>query len=381
MAFRLRIIPANAQWRKALAMKNHVLPNDASDRSPAILTGEPPRNLAPADHGPTVDPREQAHPVVGQEYLPPRNDPAAFSNRWWTYQRERFPLAVHGPAIFLLGLSAVCFSTLSRGDSRPSLRAIVVACVTTLIFFFHLRVADEWKDYDDDLQFRPYRSVPRGLVTLKELRSLALLGAILQLMLTAWIGPALLPLLFFVWIYLGLMTKEFFVRDWLKAHPLAYLGSHMLILPLIYLYATGCDWCVTSGVRWRALGWLLASSFFSGMVFEFGRKIRAPGDEETGVETYTALWGAKTAVTAWVLAIVLSGATATVAAHEFAAEAVRIVALAALAATSWSAAVAFVRAPSHRSSSRIELLSGLWTLVLLFSIGPLPLLMSYWSRS
>ena len=37
-----------------------------------------------------------------------------------------------------------------------------------------------------------------------------------------------------------------------------------------------------------ALGWFLAVTFLNGLVVEVGRKMRAPSDEEPGVETYTA---------------------------------------------------------------------------------------------
>ena len=37
-----------------------------------------------------------------------------------------------------------------------------------------------------------------------------------------------------VWIYMGLMGREFFVSRWLKAHPLIYMLSHM-VLSLIHI--------------------------------------------------------------------------------------------------------------------------------------------------
>ena len=40
---------------------------------------------------------------------------------------------------------------------------------TSPVFFLQLRIADEFKDFAEDSRFRPYRPVPRGLVTLTEL--------------------------------------------------------------------------------------------------------------------------------------------------------------------------------------------------------------------
>ena len=88
-------------------------------------------------------------------------------NRWVIYQRERFPLAAHAPLVAAFSASAVCFSSLLRGHAvAPSPAALVVAFTTSLLFFLQLRIADEFKDCEDDARFRPYRPVPRGLVTL-----------------------------------------------------------------------------------------------------------------------------------------------------------------------------------------------------------------------
>ena len=89
------------------------------------------------------------------------------------------------------------------------------------------------------------------------------------------------------------------------------MASHMLILPLVDLYATACDWRV-AGVREAPVGlyWFLVVSYLNGIVIEIGRKTRAAADEEQGVETYSALWGAQGAARAWLLAIVTTGVAA-----------------------------------------------------------------------
>ena len=89
--------------------------------------------------------------------------------RWVVYQRERFPLAGHGPLVAAFSASAVCFSSLVRGRVARRRQPLLVAFVTSLLFFLQLRIADEFKDYEEDARYRPYRPVPRGLVTLREL--------------------------------------------------------------------------------------------------------------------------------------------------------------------------------------------------------------------
>lgn len=298
--------------------------------------------------------------------------------RWWVYQRERFPVVAHGALILAFSASAVALSALLRG-AWPSPRAVVVAFTSAFLFFFQLRVSDEFKDADDDRRYRPYRPVPRGLVTLNELARLAGAAAVLQMLLALWLDVRLLAVLAGVWIYMALMAREFFAAEWLKARPFTYLWSHMLVVPLIDLYATACDWLPAAAAPPAGLGWFLAASFFNGIVVEIGRKLRAPTDEEPGVETYSAVWGRPTAVASLVVALVLAAVSAALAGravgvqwHVATAGAVAITAVLALAP-------GFLHAPAAGSGKRFEILSGVWTLAMYLSVGILPLALRWWS--
>ena len=220
--------------------------------------------------------------------------------RWWIYQRERFPVLAHGLLIAAFSLSALCASTLLRGlVAPPGLLPALVAFVTAFLFFLQLRIADEFKDFEEDARFRPYRPVPRGLVSLRELGVVGIIAACCQLTLAFLLQLDLALMLIVVWVYLALMSKEFFLGDWLKRRPIAYMFSHMLIIPLIDLYTTACDWWPIGSGPPAGLNWFLAVSYCNGIVLELGRKIRAPEQEEQGVETYSALWGCRNAIGAW----------------------------------------------------------------------------------
>src|SRR5271156_3057216 len=91
----------------------------------------------------------------------------SFGAKWWTYQKERFPVFAHGILIAAFSFSAVSFSALLRGShSLPDGASILVAFLNSFFAFLHLRIADELKDIEEDTRYRPYRPVPRGLVTL-----------------------------------------------------------------------------------------------------------------------------------------------------------------------------------------------------------------------
>ena len=70
------------------------------------------------------------------------------AERWWIYQRERFPVFGHGALIAAFSLSAVCYSSLLRGsDAFPTLRGALVAFVCCFLTFLQLRISDEFKDF------------------------------------------------------------------------------------------------------------------------------------------------------------------------------------------------------------------------------------------
>ena len=303
-------------------------------------------------------------------------DPERGIRRWWVYQRERFPLVQHGPPILAFSFSAVTFSWMLRSPQGwPSPSSVVVAFGTCLVFFLQLRIADEFKDNEEDSRHRPYRPVPRGLVSLQELRGVFILGGTLQLGLALWLDARLPGLLLVTWTYLALMSKEFFVGEWLRGRHLTYMVTHMTIMPLIDLYATATDWLVFEGHPPSGLFWFLLASLFNGMVIEVGRKIRSPQDEETGVPTYSTVWGRRRALGTWWLVMGLALVCACLAARRIGFFLPLGVALGVTLGAAVLIGVRFRRQQTPGAGKWIENWSGVWTLVLYAGLGPVPLVL------
>lgn len=294
-------------------------------------------------------------------------------NRWWTYQAERFPLLAHAPLIAAFSFCAVAYSaSLRQPGTWPTLPAFLVAFLSSLLFFLQLRIADEHKDAEEDARWRPYRPVPRGLVTLRELAWVFAGAALLQLALALALRPALLPWLALTWAYLAAMSREFGLRAWLKARPMVYLWSHMAIMPLIDFYATSCDWTAHGPVPPPGLGWFLLASLCNGVVIELGRKLRAPESEEPGVETYSVLWGPRKGAGYWLAMVAATALLGTLAGLRTPSP--RALGLVLGLGTLGAAAVALRcgAAPCPRRARALEVASGLWTLLLYLSLGLLP---------
>jgi len=301
-----------------------------------------------------------------------RETAPGFTARWRIYLSERFPPLQHGVLIAAFVVGALAFSARLHGrPDFPGPLSILCAFAVIFLLLLQLRILDEFKDYEDDARWRPYRPVPRGLVTLHALGWLWAGAAAVQLALVLLSVPGLALPLVAIWLYAGLMGVEFFVRDWLKARPVAYMASHMVIVPMMALFITAFDW-LPAGVPDGRIGWLLAMSYFSFCVIEIGRKIRAPADEEPGVETYSALWGRRAAVLAWLGSMAVAGGLAMGMGGAVGVAVPAAAGAVLLLAVALGAGLAFLRHPRPGTGGRFQLLSGLWTLVMFLVPGLAP---------
>ncbi len=218
------------------------------------------------------------------------------------YQRERFPLGRTSLLVMVFSAASVSVSAHLAGRAAPSWPTYAAAFLVTLFFFFQLRVLDEIKDGEDDRRYRPERAVPRGLVTLRLVVGLGLATVPIAVAACWAVDARLLVLLATVWGWMLLMAFEFFVSSWLKARPVIYMVSHMLVMPAIDLLVTGFEW-LPRGTAPASLALFLMLSFANGCVLEIGRKLWAPEMEREGVETYSALMGPARAGSLWIACV------------------------------------------------------------------------------
>jgi 4-hydroxybenzoate polyprenyltransferase len=277
--------------------------------------------------------------------------------RFQIYFRERFPLHQHAPLVAAFSFCAVSYAAHLRNVDWPTFSSFAVAFPVCLLFFLQLRIADEFKDKEEDARWRPYRAVPRGLVKLKELGWIFAAAAGLQLILILSLDVRLIWILFAAWSYLIAMSMEFGAREWLKARPIVYLLSHMLIMPIVDFTATACDWLPENQHPPAGLGFFLATSFLNGLVIELGRKIRLPKDEEAGVETYSALWGRTKALKIWQYLLFTCAVFATASLSMVNAPLFSYLFLSAAAIL------------CSFAGKRVETVSGVWTLLLYLILG------------
>lgn len=301
----------------------------------------------------------------------------SYLKRFYIYQKERFPIIITLVATLAFTFSAISYSLLSRGlEGFVSWEDYFIAVFAAFTLFFLVRVFDEFKDKKEDAKFRKYLPVPRGLIKLTELRNLAIIIVVLQLTIIALFQTKMLPLYLIVLAFLCLMGVEFFIPKFLKPRQILYITSHMLIFPLLDLYSSGVDWALNGNSPHLGLLFFIAVSYMDGLLVEFGRKMKAPEDEEENVVSYTGMWGVKGAVSVWMITLLTTLTLAIMTANYAGYGLPAIVILGSMAALAAIPAILFARKPNKKTAKGVEKISGLWTVCMYLSLGGIPMLMN-----
>ncbi len=238
-----------------------------------------------------------------------------------------------------------------------------------------VRIFDEHKDAEDDAKYRKELPVPRGLVRLEELKNLGIVVALLQIGVNCYFFPKMLWIYFTIIAYLSLMGKEFFIADWLKKHPFWYVISHMFIIPLVDIYASGLDWFLEGAPAPKGLLFFFAVSYMNGIVLEIGRKIRTPEQESEGVLTYSAMFGAQKATYLWIFTLATTLFLSLAAANYAHFGQITFTVLIGFFIICTSIALYFLQNQNPKTAKAIEIASAIWTIAMYLTLGGVPMLL------
>lgn len=314
-------------------------------------------------------------PVQTNEYSKPEENSSSFWKRLYMYQKERFPVLGHGVMIAAFSFSAISYSRICRGEQGfVSWPVYFVGILITITLFFLVRIFDEFKDAEDDAAYRKHLPVPRGLIRFSELKKMTIAILILQVSINLLFFPIMLIMYAVIIVYLLLMAKEFFIAEWLKKHQFWYVTSHMLIIPLIDMYASGLDWILAGAAAPKGLLFFYAVSYMNGIVLEIGRKIRTPEKESTGVLTYSSMLGPAKAVRLWLLMLCITCCLSIAAAQFVGYGTMAIGILGSMFIICSVPAILFIAKKTERTAKAIELSSALWTIAMYLSLGGIPML-------
>jgi hypothetical protein len=221
------------------------------------------------------------------------------------YFKERFPVI---PLFIFSFLTIAGLSNKIQIQQHYLLIALLSVVYTS--FLLHLRILDEFKDFEYDSKYHPDRPIQRGAIPLERIKYIGIVN-ILVMTITSVIAskPLIIPLIIFVILYSLLMYKEFFIHDFYKKSPSLYLISHQIVfIPLyLFLYSSieSSFWLPESIEQYS----LLIYTFIPMILVEIGRKMKYRLDKHGNKtdDTYLVVWGEKTTIGVFSALVILSG--------------------------------------------------------------------------
>ncbi|MGR6871390.1 UbiA family prenyltransferase [Pseudomonas sp. HK3] len=219
---------------------------------------------------------------------------SALTARIFAWMDERFPFK-NALLFFILYLtSAAVVRSGAEGAISVNLMDLF-SCAITWSLFLVIRIFDEHKDYALDVLNHPQRVLQSGLITLGNLKVLAVISIVVQLLFSLYIdqfsvGAATISWLI-MFVYLCLMGAEFFCGEWLEKRLTLYAFSHMLIMPLIVYWLAHL--AVPDVVLSEPLMIMMVLAFISGFCFEITRKTKGVEEERDTVDSYSRIFGTK----------------------------------------------------------------------------------------
>lgn len=290
--------------------------------------------------------------------------------RLYIYQKERFPLVINGVLSFFFTICTQLYAAQLHSDKLNWKYALSTWGVVFL-FFLLIRIIDEFKDFESDALHRSHLPLHRGVISKKELLAIGSIGLVAQLLILLVFIPQTYLYYLLVWAFLIPMSFEFFVSKKLHQMPVLYAGSHMLIMPLVDLFASSGHWAMSNYSIHSGIWILMLVSYFNGFVLEISRKTKAA--ENIEINSYNRIMSNEKCIQLlnfMLLACLISAfylPFGHVSTWYFASIGLTATLLGLIAAL-------FVRNPNPKNEKLLEVFSGVWMLVLYGSIGFIPFL-------
>ena len=225
----------------------------------------------------------------------------ATTRKFYSYQKERFPIAILGLSLLPAALSSAVIVS-----ANPTLLQVALAVIASLAYLLHIRVIDEYRDYSHDNIHHTTRPIQAGIISKEELRYVDFVAVAILVFIAAIAGLPALVVAVIMLIYSYLAGKEFFVGEKIRRRFFIYNGANLLqmLLMQVFVYSVFANPIPLSGL-------LLAHFFFTTIgtiVFEFVRKLKIPGDDGTGRDTYTWYLGFDNSIVIYLLLVLLNAA-------------------------------------------------------------------------
>lgn len=223
----------------------------------------------------------------------------ATTKNFYLYQRERFPVIILGLSFLPAILSSGAVVT-----GHVQLEFVVVSLIVSIAYLLHVRIIDEFRDFEHDIEHHKERPVSMGRITLNELRTIDWIAVVTLILLAIYIGLGALLMVFAMLFYSYIARNEFFLGLQFRQHFYIYnavnLIQMLLLQILVYTIAS-------ESFSFNLL--ILVHFLFTStgtVIFEFLRKVKIPGQDGTGQDTYTWFLGFNNALLIYVTLVIVN---------------------------------------------------------------------------
>lgn len=190
-------------------------------------------------------------------------------------------------------------------SSPPGKFRIAVALIAAISYLLHIRVIDECRDFEHDNRHHSTRPIQSGTISRKELRKLDGLAVATFAAIAAFLGAYSMALGLIMLGYSYFAGKEFFFGEKIRQHFFIYNGTNIVQMFLMQLFI----YIIFAGSI--PLTALVATHFVftsvGTVISEFVRKIKTPGNDGTGKDTYTWYVGFNKAIMVYISLLLLNG--------------------------------------------------------------------------
>ncbi|MDP3697022.1 MAG: hypothetical protein Q8R55_03235 [Candidatus Taylorbacteria bacterium] len=170
-------------------------------------------------------------------------------------------------------------------SANPTILQGSLALITSLAYLLHIRVIDEYRDFGHDNVHHTTRPVQSGIISKRELLYVDSTAVLLLVGIAAIAGSWALVMVAVMLAYSYLAGKEFFIGEDIRRHFFIYNGVNLvqMLLMQVFVYTIFAD-----PFPFTTLVWLhFLFTTVGTIIFEFARKLKMPGDDGTGKDTYT----------------------------------------------------------------------------------------------
>ena len=207
--------------------------------------------------------------------------PLPLIHKFYLYQEERFPIVFLVLSIFPVILSSAAIVM----QDRPNLLQLLLAFIASLSYFFHIRVIDDYRDFQHDNLYHKNRPIQAGIISLMDLKRIDSIMVVIFLLISIFSNPYSLGLAVFLLIYTYFAKNDFFAKLKIRKYFYIYNAINFLqmVILQIYIYAFfSKSFYFNTPITMHFLFIITGT-----LIFEFLRKIKTPESEGEGKDTYS----------------------------------------------------------------------------------------------